>query len=564
MAKKIQHLRGTPEEYLQADITPLAGELALEEGEDGATRIKVGDGKTPYLSLPYLTDTVIVCTPERDGSLSLTPRHGHDYRAGGITALTLALPEKIREDYRATVVFDTGLTPPSVSYPKELVFYGDGCEGGLFFPEAHTRYTLSLEYRTGVVYAGVHGVSHDLAYKSYYEVGEERLPYICAVEVDRADKILDISLEGYLGFPDTDGFVSGLGTYDYESNQFILELIWQNGCIMEYEDLLSHIMSAGEYVIGKLDVREEENGLSILANATSSATVVSTATAPLASGFGYRLRASLVLTECEDTFTIGESIPSPFKIFYGTQSEVVPMTYLGDGRFAVDYTSNTQKAMTKIFCTSIGRAGRLLIEKNGFSLVATKGSYEAEAKKQRASARIPITTPLRAADTVKDSLSLTSATVTRRINAQLLGSFYLNETQGEISVFGVNLPQPMHVDYTGELSYFTRCYSYEELLETPLGFYFDPFDGNGILYFSGDYGIYDESAMSDWIFENYEVIGYAYPLDTPTVERVTLHCALVPYEGYTFLMLKGATQSTFLVTRYTNEEKGEENYEDVC
>ena len=122
----------------------------------------------------------------------------------------------------------------------------------------------------------------------------------------------------------------------------------------------------------------------------------------------------------------------------------------------------------------------------------------------------------------------------------------------------------MHVDYTGELSYFTRCYSYEELLETPLGFYFDPFDGNGILYFSGDYGIYDESAMSDWIFENYEVIGYAYPLDTPTVERVTLPCALVPYEGYTFLMLKGATQSTFLVTRYTNEEKGEENYEDVC
>lgn len=64
---RTQHLRGTKEEWENAgNIIPLAGELVIEldDSEKGLHRLKIGDGKTPYADLPYLSvDSFILPKP---------------------------------------------------------------------------------------------------------------------------------------------------------------------------------------------------------------------------------------------------------------------------------------------------------------------------------------------------------------------------------------------------------------------------------------------------------------------------------------------------------------------
>jgi hypothetical protein len=53
--KRMQQLRGTSAEWTADNIVPLDGEIAVERSTGGAaTRIKLGDGSTPYALLPYV------------------------------------------------------------------------------------------------------------------------------------------------------------------------------------------------------------------------------------------------------------------------------------------------------------------------------------------------------------------------------------------------------------------------------------------------------------------------------------------------------------------------------
>ena len=167
--------------------------------------------------------------------------------------------------------------------------------------------------------------------------------------------------------------------------------------------------------------------------------------------------------------------------------------------------------------------------------------------------------PLHAVKDIYDTLSLSSATITRRIEARPLGNFSMHSFDENYPVFSVALPVPMDKNGVGVLTHFTEAHSFHEVEMNKNTYYFDPNNGNGVLYFSGDENVYSVGDMQNWIYENYECIGYAYKKATESVERLPLLSPLIPYEGYTFLSLLNHTGDAFLIKQYHTDEKGEEN-----
>ncbi len=144
MSKIIQHLRADRAGWEQNDIVPMDGELALLRTEDGGTLIKIGDGEHPFSALDSLTGEV------KSGSGdSHTLCHGEDLRFGALTALALSFPTLIREDYYATLSFDSPSdAPTALSYPAEpkIHFTGEDVLEGIFIPDAGKHYTVFLWY----------------------------------------------------------------------------------------------------------------------------------------------------------------------------------------------------------------------------------------------------------------------------------------------------------------------------------------------------------------------------------------------------------------------------------
>ncbi len=157
MSKVIQHLRADREQWAQADIIPAEGELALL-CIGGGTLIKIGDGTHPFSELSSLTGEV----KEGDGAQALL-RHGDDMRFSEAEAIAVSFPDFIREDYYASLSFDSPIdTPTELSYPEEphIHFSGDDVAEGLFIPAAGKHYTL-LFWHDGRMQGLVRGVTLD-------------------------------------------------------------------------------------------------------------------------------------------------------------------------------------------------------------------------------------------------------------------------------------------------------------------------------------------------------------------------------------------------------------------
>ena len=60
MAYRItQHRRGTEEEWLLLNPIPYEGELIIVEFDNNIRKCKIGDDKTAFSELPYLTDWLV-------------------------------------------------------------------------------------------------------------------------------------------------------------------------------------------------------------------------------------------------------------------------------------------------------------------------------------------------------------------------------------------------------------------------------------------------------------------------------------------------------------------------
>ncbi len=144
MSKIIQHLRADREGWALHDIIPMDGELALLRTEDGGTLIKIGDGEHPFSALASLTGEVV-----KGAADTHLLRHGEDLRFDTLKALSLSLPDAIREDYYAALSFDSPSdTPTALSYPEapRIYFTGDDVLEGIFIPDIGKHYTVFLWY----------------------------------------------------------------------------------------------------------------------------------------------------------------------------------------------------------------------------------------------------------------------------------------------------------------------------------------------------------------------------------------------------------------------------------
>lgn len=132
MAKYIVQLRrGTKEQWqayednekTKAESMPLAGELVVEY-DNGIPRLKIGDGKTPYSKLPYMSvDSFILPTP---ASVHLSTEWIQDadnryYQIVEVQNATITPNSKVDLQPDATQL--------SVFHEKDLAFVAENWDG---------------------------------------------------------------------------------------------------------------------------------------------------------------------------------------------------------------------------------------------------------------------------------------------------------------------------------------------------------------------------------------------------------------------------------------------------
>ena len=79
-----------------------------------------------------------------------------EYRGGEMATLSVMLPVIIPDNYTSRLVFESGATATTLSYPADTIkFIGDGCDSeGDFVPAASTSYEVDIKY-LGTNSAGV-------------------------------------------------------------------------------------------------------------------------------------------------------------------------------------------------------------------------------------------------------------------------------------------------------------------------------------------------------------------------------------------------------------------------
>lgn len=124
---------------------------SLEVYEDFTT--EVIDEKI-YTALLPITKQLEVITPtiDKKSDVSFILNHNCEYRRpetelfGSTIWLQLMLPINIPDDYISSLVFNSGATARTISYPYEIIFTGDDVIDNVFVPAANTTYNVMFWY----------------------------------------------------------------------------------------------------------------------------------------------------------------------------------------------------------------------------------------------------------------------------------------------------------------------------------------------------------------------------------------------------------------------------------
>ena len=67
---------------------------------------------------------------------------------GEVTSISVTFPASVGLDYTSSIIFTTPATLPEnySTFPSDVYFKGDECDGGIFIPNAATRYTMLFYY----------------------------------------------------------------------------------------------------------------------------------------------------------------------------------------------------------------------------------------------------------------------------------------------------------------------------------------------------------------------------------------------------------------------------------
>ena len=67
---------------------------------------------------------------------------------GEVSSTSVTFPANVTLDYTSSIIFTTPATLPEnySTFPSDVYFKGDECDGGIFIPNAATRYTMLFYY----------------------------------------------------------------------------------------------------------------------------------------------------------------------------------------------------------------------------------------------------------------------------------------------------------------------------------------------------------------------------------------------------------------------------------
>ena len=550
MAKRILHLRGSKEEYERYGVTVGDGELALERRDGAPTRIKIGDGKTPYSELPYFGKSLLRIPDDPDDTANIVLHANRELIVGLHSAYELILPEVIEEDYECALFFRTSICPPAFTYPQKIVFIGDECEGGMLRPAGCKGYALSFKLCDGTVYATVRSAPLTLAYESYGQIEEKMLPAPTAVMLKDGKNLLDISLAGYFHDGDTDGYIAGLGSYVVEEDKFSITVEAYNAHLLTFAQLKS---SAEQYT-SVLSSYDTENGFAItLKESTLLSLITSKMLQPLHQT-QYRIRCRVRLLDEESHPAPGSVVDAPFAIRYYDQKVVqMTMTAQADGTYQIDFLNEaTRRILHFCFC-GLGKVQTVEFLEDTFSFCAEFEGIESPAYAQSLSSTILLDAPLLGIDKVRDTLSLNSMIVTRRVYADFIENPKIHSTAGDFTVFYIKLPVPMAQGGEFFMEDFERIDDPEMLPYSSFSYYVNEADQK--LLFSGDYGLDDVSALMDYICCEIETSCFAYERETPVIEKSESQINFRHFEDYMVLRYKGSGAAKFILKQYSEREE---------
>ena len=137
MNKSIRHLRASSEEWRAYDIVLPDGEIAIESTPGGSVRLKVGNGRDKFSTLPALGGDAASVSEGRIEALS-----SKIYRLTEPSGIELILPDTPDLDFYTEISFTTGEDAADFSVNHSVRFTGDDVAGEEFIPKTHTHYTV--------------------------------------------------------------------------------------------------------------------------------------------------------------------------------------------------------------------------------------------------------------------------------------------------------------------------------------------------------------------------------------------------------------------------------------
>ena len=88
--------------------------------------------------------TNIILSTDTEATLELA--NNSETRYSEITSLAITLPESVPDNFISSVIFTSGITPPTISIPADVYCQGKNCTGGSFIPTTNKRYTIIFDY----------------------------------------------------------------------------------------------------------------------------------------------------------------------------------------------------------------------------------------------------------------------------------------------------------------------------------------------------------------------------------------------------------------------------------
>lgn len=545
MIRKIQHLRGSESDYQEHDLVVPDGELALLKRDDGTTAVKIGDGVRPFSALPYLGRTV----REEQADSAVTLANETEHRLPLSSRVEIVLPEAICNEFTSVVTFTSPNEGTTVIYPAgKILFIGDHTDGGIFVPEPRYHYVLCLRYNGEVLLGEVSAVSVDLITYLPREIKEISAYGAIGIPLRSADDLLDVTIGGKTSPFDSTSDYTGVGEMDYTTYRTILNLLVTNKTVTDFDTFARRFIET--YPIDQITSSYKNGKLSYFTKSKMVTGFITSENAAFASGVSYRIRLQ-VTKDGGSWLQVGQIFDTGFAVYYTDgSSSSIRKTYTGRTDEngcpleTVEYYTDKNKTVSFIAVRYTPEGATNILTADNFLFVADDGTDDVPAPKSQI-VKWKIDEYLCHVGDVRDTLSLSSGTVTRRVRAQRGDAMpcEVYDRTGEYTIFRYTLIRPAKPHSPITMPGF-RNLTYEELKSNEMSCCITE-DTNSLFFTLGQW---DSSIEDYWYFlDEVRIPAPVYLLKNEEIKTISKPDMEI-YDGYTAISVPINAQAHLCAT----------------